>query len=60
MALYSVTFLHNNGSVEFSCYRQTKKAARDWAKWLASKSYVSKAFVYEGNVGGNLIEEVAH
>ena len=48
--MYQVSFLHSNGSEQFSRLFSTIRAARRWAKWLSSRSYVVKTTIR--NEGG--------
>lgn len=59
MALYTVSFLHTDGSFQVSRHFQTKRAARAWAKWLRTTRFVTKTFLYEGPAGGDLLEAAA-
>jgi hypothetical protein len=55
MAIYSITFKNAAGSWEHSRYTETLRAARNWAKWLASKSYVCDVAIHRGGHGGERV-----
>ena len=55
--LYTVSFLHSDGTQHVSRFFQTLAAARKWAKWLRTTRFAVKTFLYEGPAGANLLEE---
>lgn len=52
---FTVSFLHTNGAESVSRFFQTLGAARKWAKFLGSQSYVARVTVYRGPAGGEVI-----
>jgi len=57
--MFTVSFLHQNGQREVSRYFQSLSAARKWAKWMRTQKWVVRTFLYRGQEGGELLEEVA-
>jgi hypothetical protein len=50
----SVSFL-SNGAWTISRTFSTLQAARKWARWLSTHSYVEKVAIHRGGPGGELI-----
>lgn len=59
MALYTVSFVSLDGQQVVSRFFSTIRAARKWAKMLASKPYASGVKIYRGQVGECLVETAA-
>ena len=53
--IYAITFQTVGGEWEHSAYRQTLRAARAWARWLASRKYVAAVKISRGN-GGEIVD----
>lgn len=54
--LYEVCFYHTTtGEHTRSRIFQTIKAARKWAKWLASFDYASRVEIFKGGAGGEVV-----
>lgn len=56
--MFTVSFLHSDGSLQLSRYFETKRAALKWAKWIISHAWAVEAHVYRGQAGGKLIETI--
>jgi hypothetical protein len=50
--MLAVTFKAADGNEVVSRYFDTIKAARKWAKWLASQSFASAVRIMRGGPGG--------
>jgi hypothetical protein len=51
----SVSFLHANGEWHVSRHFSTLRAARNWARFLRSHSYVSEVVIHRGGPGGERV-----
>jgi len=50
--IYSITFKDHSGNWSHSRYTETLRAARGWAKWLATLAYVAAVAIHKGGHGG--------
>jgi hypothetical protein len=53
-SLLSVSLL-SNGTWQVSRYFSTVRAARNWARFLRSQSYVSEVAIHRGGQGGERV-----
>lgn len=54
--IYEVTFTNQTGAVERSAYFETERKAKNWAKWLRTKSFVVATQVWRGGAGCERVE----
>lgn len=54
-SLLSVSFVDATGEWQLSRYFETLRAARNWARMLASKSYVREVAIHRGGQGGERV-----
>ncbi len=53
---YTVTFYGiTDGNQEVSRHFDTIRAAKNWAKWLATQTWASGVQVWKGGVGGEMV-----
>lgn len=51
----SVSFRNVDGEWSLSRYFQTLRAARSWARWLASQGHVHEVAIHRGGQGGERV-----
>ena len=56
---YTVSFATPDGIVQCGRTFATVRAAKKWARWLATQSYASEVKLYRGQAGEQLLEEAA-
>jgi len=56
---YTVSFRHTDGSHHVSRVFSNVRAARKWFTWLSSLSYVAQANLHRGNMGEELLDQIA-
>jgi hypothetical protein len=56
--MFTVSFLHSDGSQQVSRYFETRRAALKWAKWIIGHAWAVEAYVYRCPAGGELIETI--
>jgi hypothetical protein len=57
--LYTVSFLHRDGTWHVSRFFNTVKAARKWAKLICSAGYAQQVQIHKGPVGSELVDRWA-
>ena len=55
-AMLAVTFTTADGQETVSRFFQTIRAARKWAKWLASQAWASNVRIMRGGPGGEPVQ----
>jgi hypothetical protein len=55
-AMLAVTFTNTDGNETVSRFFQTIRAARKWAKWLASQHYAANVRIMRGGSGGEPVQ----
>jgi hypothetical protein len=50
--IYAVTAIYADGQEQVSRFFDTLRAARKWAKWLASQDFARQVRIMAGGAGG--------